>query len=220
MIFQTPSEIEQASMQIITSELNEKGILLPCDEAPVILRVIHATADFDYVNTLRFTPDALSFAVQALRNKPTIVTDTNMELAGISQNGLSTLDGRKICFMADPLVAKNAKDRGITRACASIEKAAALFPGCIFAVGNAPTALFEIVRQMEQGFRPALVVAVPVGFVNVTEAKETILKECTKRNVPCIAAIGRKGGSTVAAAVVNALIYQAAEMTDPGKRGW
>ena len=220
MIYQTPAQIEQTSMKMISSELNERGINLPGDKAPVILRVIHATADFDYVDTLHFTPNAISHAMKALRNKPAVVTDTNMALAGISQKGLFALGGEKVCFMADPDVAQVAKVRGITRATASIEKAAALYPGCIFVVGNAPTALLEIAWQMEHGFRPALVIAVPVGFVNVTEAKEIILRECIRRNVPCIAAMGRKGGSTVAAAIVNALLYQTSEMTDPVKRGW
>lgn len=215
-----PADIERRSMEIITSELNARGITLPEENAPIIKRVIHTTADFDYVEHLVFTPGAVQKGMAALQNGNPIVTDTNMALSGVSKPGLKKLGGTAVCFMADPEVAAEAKRRGTTRAVISAEKAAREFPGCIYAVGNAPTALFEIVRQMDQGFRPALVIGVPVGFVNVVEAKETLLSACRTRGIPAIVAMGRKGGSTVAAAILNALIYQAAEMQQPEQRGW
>lgn len=215
-----PADIERRSMEIITSELNVRGITLPEENAPIIKRVIHTTADFDYVEHLVFTPGAVQKGMAALQNGNPIVTDTNMALSGVSKPGLKKLGGTAVCFMADPEVAEEAKRRGATRAVISAEKAAREFPSCIYAVGNAPTALFEIVRQMDQGFRPALVIGVPVGFVNVVEAKETLLSACRTRGIPAIVAMGRKGGSTVAAAILNALIYQAAEMQQPEQRGW
>ncbi len=215
-----PADIERRSMEIITSELNARGITLPEENAPIIKRVIHTTADFDYVEHLVFTPGAAQKGMAALQNGNPIVTDTNMALSGVSKPGLKKLGGTAVCFMADPEVAAEAKRRGTTRAVISAEKAAREFPSCIYAVGNAPTALFEIVRQMDQGFRPALVIGVPVGFVNVVEAKETLLSACRTRGIPAIVAMGRKGGSTVAAAILNALIYQAAEMQQPEQRGW
>lgn len=215
-----PADIERRSMEIITSELNARGITLPEENAPIIKRVIHTTADFDYVEHLVFTPGAVQKGMAALQNGNPIVTDTNMALSGVSKPGLKKLGGTAVCFMADPEVAAEAKRRGTTRAVISAEKAAREFPRCIYAVGNAPTALFEIVRQMDQGFRPALVIGVPVGFVNVVEAKETLLSACRTRGIPAIVAMGRKGGSTVAAAILNALIYQAAEMQQPEQRGW
>lgn len=215
-----PADIERRSMEIITSELNARGITLPEENAPIIKRVIHTTADFDYVEHLVFTPGAVQKGMAALQNGNPIVTDTNMALSGVSKPGLKKLGGTAACFMADPEVAAEAKRRGTTRAVISAEKAAREFPRCIYAVGNAPTALFEIVRQMDQGFRPALVIGVPVGFVNVVEAKETLLSACRTRGIPAIVAMGRKGGSTVAAAILNALIYQAAEMQQPEQRGW
>lgn len=215
-----PADIERRSMEIITSELNARGITLPEENAPIIKRVIHTTADFDYVEHLVFTPGAVQKGMAALQNGNPIVTDTNMALSGVSKPGLKKLGGTAACFMADPEVAAEAKRRGTTRAVISAEKAAREFPRCIYAVGNAPTALFEIVWQMDQGFRPALVIGVPVGFVNVVEAKETLLSACRTRGIPAIVAMGRKGGSTVAAAILNALIYQAAEMQQPEQRGW
>ena len=122
--------------------------------------------------------------------------------------------------MADPEVARTAAETGTTRAVASMHRAAQEHPGAILAVGNAPTALLTIVEEIEAGLRPALVIAVPVGFVNVVESKETLFAACAAHGVPVIAAMGRKGGSTVAAAVCNALVYSAAEMLDPAARGW
>ena len=211
MEYRKPAEIERRSMEIIAEELARRGIVLPGENAPIIKRVIHTTADFDYVDRLRFTPDAAERGVRALLAGTPIVTDTNMALAGISKPGLQRLGSRAMCFMADADVAEQAKARETTRAAVSVEKAAGQAPGCIYAVGNAPTALLELIRQMEKGFRPALVIGVPVGFVNVAEAKEAILEACVKNGIPAIVALGRKGGSTVAAAICNALIYRATE---------
>ena len=221
MKHERPADIERTSMAIITRELEEMGLTLPPDEAPVIKRVIHTTADFDYAHNLLFTPNAVRRATDALRRGgQTIVTDTNMARAGISRVGLDKLGGQTLCFMADPDVAQRAKDQGSTRAVAAMQKAAQDCPGAILAVGNAPTALFEIVRQMEQGLRPALVIGVPVGFVNVVEAKEAVLAACRAHDVPAIVALGRKGGSTIAAAICNALVYLAGHLLDPTARGW
>ena len=143
-----------------------------------------------------------------------------MALAGITKPGLEKLGGTACCYMADPEVAAAAKEAGTTRAVAAMKKAAQEHPGAILAVGNAPTALLTIAEQIESGLRPALVIGVPVGFVNVVESKERLFAVCEKHGVPAIVAMGRKGGSNVAAAICNALIYSAAEMLDPSARGW
>ena len=198
----------------------ELGLTPPPETAAVVKRVIHTTADFDYAKNLRFTPGAVEAAVKALHAGAFIVTDTNMALAGITKPGLKKLNGEAICYMADPAVAEAAKQAGTTRAVAAMHRAAREHPGAILAIGNAPTALLTIAEEMEAGLRPALVIGVPVGFVNVVESKETLFSACAANGVPAIAAMGRKGGSTVAAAVCNALVYSAAEMLDPAARGW
>lgn len=221
MKHERPADIERTSMAIITQELDELGLALSLDEAPVIKRVIHTSADFDYAKNLVFTSNAVRLATDALRRGgQTIITDTNMAKAGVSRVGLDKLGGEVRCFMADPDIAQRAKDQGSTRAVAAMQKAARDYPGAILAVGNAPTALFEIVRQMERGVRPALVIGVPVGFVNVVEAKEAVLAACRRYDVPAIVALGRKGGSNVAAAICNALVYLAGDLLDPAARGW
>ena len=215
-----PADIERTSLSIIERELDERGIRLPPEQAPVVKRVIHATADFDYAEAMAFTHSSVPRALEALRQGVPVITDTNMAKAGVSRPGLKKLGGEALCFMADPEVAAQAKREGTTRAAAAMQYAAARWPNGIFAVGNAPTALFRLAEEIEGGCRPSLIIAVPVGFVNVTEAKERIWKTCLAYDVPAIVAWGRKGGSTVAAAVCNALIYAAADMTDPEKRGW
>ena len=198
-----PSEIEKRSFAIITEELG--GRTFPEGAEEIVKRVIHTTADFDYAENLYFSPDAVPLAKQALGAGATIVTDTNMALAGISKPALGKLRCRAVCFMAEPEVAEEAKRRGTTRAVVSMERAAALEGPVIFAVGNAPTALIRLHELIgENAVRPALVIGVPVGFVNVVEAKELFLDGKT----PAIIARGRKGGSNVAAAIVNALLYQ------------
>ena len=215
-----PADIERTSISIITRELDELGLTPPPETAAVVKRVIHTTADFDYAKNLRFTPGAVQAAVRALQRGAVIVTDTNMALAGISRLGLAKLGCEAVCYMADPAVAEAAKQAGTTRAVAAMHRAAREHPGAILAVGNAPTALLTIAEEIEAGLRPALVIGVPVGFVNVVESKEILFAICEQHGVPAIAAMGRKGGSNVAAAICNALVYSAAEMLDPSARGW
>lgn len=204
MEYQKPMEIENRSMEIIQAELGETS--LPEPELCVLRRVIHTTADFDYAKNLVFSPHAVERALDALRNGAHIVTDTNMALAGINKTSLHHLGGEAHCFMADPDVAAEAKVRGVTRAVVSMEHACRLDVPLIFAVGNAPTALVRLDQLIEEKqIKPKLIIGVPVGFVNVVEAKEQILAQ---QEVPCIVARGRKGGSNVAAAVCNALLYQ------------
>lgn len=207
-------------MSIIEKELETRGITLPPETQAVVKRVIHTTADFEYADTLRFTPQAVSLGVRALQRGVSIVTDTNMARAGISKPSLERLDTRVYCFMADPEVAEQARQKGTTRAVAAMRHAAQTMPGALLAVGNAPTALLEIADLIEKGLRPALVVGVPVGFVNVVESKERLMRVCESAGVPAIAAMGRKGGSNVAAAVCNALLYTALDTLDPARRGW
>ena len=213
-----PADIERTSMGIIETELSARGIRLEEAHAAVVKRVIHTTADFDYAGNLRFTPDAVEKGVAALRGGM-IVTDTNMALAGISKPALARLGGEARCFMADPEIAAQAKAEGTTRAAAAVTRAEKLYPKAILAVGNAPTALLRAVELMEkQDWRPALVIGVPVGLVNVVESKELLLETCLRLQVPAIVALGRKGGSNVAAAICNALLYTAADLLDPGTR--
>ena len=198
-----PADIEKRSFAIITEELG--GRTFPEGVAEVVKRVIHTSADFDYADNLCFSPDAVEQAKAALEAGATIVTDTNMALAGISKGTLAKLGGKAVCLMADEDVAREAKERGVTRATVSMEHAAKLDGPLIFAIGNAPTALIRLHELMEEGaVSPALVIGVPVGFVNVVESKELFIGGDT----PYIIARGRKGGSNVAAAIVNALLYQ------------
>ena len=207
--FHTPGDIEGESMRIIQQELDEMGVTLEADCADVVRR---ATADFDYAKNLVFTPGAASAGVAALRAGTPIVTDTNMARSGINQKACSQFRVERLCYMADPEVAQSAKANGTTRAVAAVDRWAQEYPNAIFAVGNAPTALLRMCELMEASkLRPALVIAVPVGFVNVVESKEAMLALCRKQNVPAIVAMGRKGGSTVAAAICNALLYRTFE---------
>ena len=198
-----PMDIEARSFAIITELLGDRK--LDPENEPVIKRVIHTSADFDYADNLVFSPHAVQKGIEALRGGCDIVTDTQMAKAGINKTILGKLGGQVHCFMSDPDVAAEAKERGVTRAIVSMERAAKLERPCIFAIGNAPTALVSLHGQMQKGLvHPALVIGVPVGFVNVVESKELIIES----NVPHIIARGRKGGSNVAAAICNALLYQ------------
>ena len=198
-----PADIEKRSFEIITQELG--GRTFPAGIDLIVKRVIHTSADFDYADNLCFSEDVVARAKEALAAGATIVTDTNMALTGISKPTLSKFGGKAVCFMADPEVAQEAKERGVTRAVISMEHAARLDGPLIFAIGNAPTALIRLHELIEAGvLSPALVVGVPVGFVNVVESKELFLGGET----PYIIARGRKGGSNVAAAIINALLYQ------------
>lgn len=202
MIIHDPDEIERRSMEIIESELS---VPIPPENKAVVKRVIHCTADFDYVRNLVFSEGAVEKALRTLKGGCTIVTDTQMAKSGINKTAAGKLGCEVLCFMSDPDVAEIAKKRGCTRAVASMEKASRLGGPLVFAIGNAPTALLRIREMMDEGtLRPELVIGVPVGFVNVVESKEAIMET----NVPYIVAKGRKGGSNVAAAIVNALMYQ------------
>ena len=208
-----PGEIERTSMEIRAGELAQRGIVIPPEQEAVVKRVIHTTADFDFAQTLRFSEHAVDLGVAALKQETNIVTDTNMARSGVSRPSLAKLGGQVFCYMADEDVARAAKENGTTRAVAAMEKMAREQPGAILAVGNAPTALLELAQLMEKGLRPALVIAAPVGFVNVVESKERIWQVCLAHQVPIIAAMGRKGGSGVAAAICNALLYTATGRT-------
>lgn len=200
-----PTDIEKRSMEIIAEELGE--VKLDEEKKSIIKRVIHTSADFDYVRTLHFSDDAVQKALQALKNGATIVTDTNMAKAGINKAGMDKLGCKTVCYMADPDVALQAKAAGSTRAAACMEKACLIHGPLIIAVGNAPTALVRLDELIKEGkIKPELVIGVPVGFVNVVEAKEIIMQS----GVPYIVARGRKGGSNIAAAICNALIYKLA----------
>ena len=199
-----PGEIEKLSMETIRRELG--GRTFAPENEPVALRVIHTTADFDYAENLFFSPGAVPRAIEAARRGATIVTDTQMARAGVNKAALERFGGRAVCFMGDPDVAEAARREGTTRAVQSMEKAASLPGPLIFAIGNAPTALVRLCELIEEGrVAPELVIGVPVGFVNVVESKE-ILLECP---VPQVVARGRKGGSNVAAAICNAILYEA-----------
>ncbi|MBP5325195.1 MAG: precorrin-8X methylmutase [Pseudobutyrivibrio sp.] len=202
--FILPSEIEKRSFEIISEELDKMGISIPAEEEPITKRVIHTSADFDYASTMSYSKGAIARAKELIKNGAHIVTDTNMALSGINKKRLAEYGGQVHCFMADEDVAKEAKERQVTRATVSMERAAGLNVPVIFAIGNAPTALICLHEMMEAGrFTPEFVIGVPVGFVNVVAAKELFLNS----DVPYIINKGRKGGSNIAAAIVNAILY-------------
>lgn len=199
----SPKEIEAMSFRLLEAELQTD---LDPREAPVIKRCIHTSADFDYERSLYFSDGVIDRALEIFKKGATIVTDTAMALAGINKPALAKLGLAATCFIADEDVARLAQEQKITRASVAIDKAAQLPGNLVFVIGNAPTALIrlcELIRSAE--FKPALIIGVPVGFVNVVESKEMIMR-CA---VPQIVNRGRKGGSNIAAAIVNALLYQA-----------
>ena len=198
-----PEDIENRSMEIIASELEQPlNPLL----APIIMRVIHTTADFSYANTLEFSEGVIDIALTALRQGVTLISDTTMVKAGVDKTRLLALGNSIECFINDVDVAQTARNEGLTRSRIAIDKAVSLRKSLIFAIGNAPTALQRICELNEVGlYRPELVIAVPVGFVNVVEAKERLIHS----GLPYIVSRGRKGGSNVAAAICNALLRMA-----------
>jgi len=199
-----PSEIEEESFRIITSRLNEMGIVLDEKEAPIIKRVIHTTADFSFADTLKFSEGAVEKARDLICNAATIVTDTNMTLSGINKKRLERFGVRVKCFMADDDVAREAKERNITRASVCVERASLISGPVIYSVGNAPTALIALDEFIKSGkMEPAFIIGVPVGFVNVEYSKELFRDS----KIPHIINFGNKGGSNVAAAIINALVY-------------
>ena len=199
-----PAEIEQRSMEIIASEMGTTSFTQ--EQLPIVKRCIHTSADFDYVKNLRFTAGAVEAGLAAIRAGCTIVTDTQMARSGINKKVLGKFGGQAVCFMSDEDVAAEAKARGETRATVSMERAAALMGPVILAIGNAPTALVRACELMEAGtFSPALVIGVPVGFVNVVESKELLASMPGEH----IIAMGRKRGSNIAATICNAMLYMA-----------
>ena len=197
-----PMDIEKRSFEIITEELGDKK-LLPGTEL-IVKRCIHTSADFDYADNLCFSPGAVEKALEAIREGACIVTDTQMAKSGINKRALARYGGEVFCFMSDEDVAEAARKNGTTRAVASMDKAAAMDRKMIFAIGNAPTALVRLYELIGNGtLDPELIIGVPVGFVNVVQSKELIMGA----GVPYIVARGRKGGSNIAACIVNALLY-------------
>ena len=186
----SPNQIEQRSFEIISEELGD--MRLDPEQEPIIKRCIHTSADFDYAKNLVFSPNAVQCA-----------KDTQMGKSGINKAALAKLGCDVFCFMSDEDVANTAKEQGTTRAVASMDKAVTLNRPTIFAIGNAPTALIRLYELIQQGLQPEFIIGVPVGFVNVVESKELILST----QVPYIIAQGRKGGSNIAAAICNALLY-------------
>ncbi len=196
-----PADIERRSFEIIESELKTE---IPENIKPVVIRAIHTTADFDYAENLYFSDNVIDTALKVLDMGAVIVTDTNMAKAGINKSALARHGCECMCFMADEDIAETAKRNGTTRAAASVDKAAKLGKPVIYAAGNAPTALVRLCDHISAGdFIPELVIGAPVGFVNVVQSKEMLIAS----GVPCIVARGRKGGSNVAAAICNALLY-------------
>lgn len=197
-----PMEIEGKSFEMITEELGDRNF--DKEKLPIIKRVIHTTADFDYADNLCFSEEVVLKALEAIKNGASIVTDTQMAKSGINKKSLAKYGGEVFCFMSDDDVASQAKENGTTRALASMEKAARLEQDLIFAIGNAPTALIHLYDLINKNIiKPKLIIGVPVGFVNVVQSKELIMET----DVPFIVAKGRKGGSNVAASICNALLY-------------
>jgi len=199
-----PQDIEKLSFAIIDQEAGEHGF--NGQQWPIVQRMIHTSADFEYIKTVRFHPDAISSGIDAIKRGCTIITDTNMARVGIRKGELSLFGSEVKCLIADEDVAQRSKEEEITRAVAAVDKAAKLFNNGIYVVGNAPTALLRLIELLNVGkVKPALIIGLPVGFVNAAESKEELMK----LDYPHISNIGRKGGSNLAASVVNALAIMA-----------
>ncbi|MCD7730890.1 MAG: precorrin-8X methylmutase [Oscillospiraceae bacterium] len=199
-----PADIEKRSFEIIEEHI--KGRDIPPEQKPILKRVIHTSADFDYADNLVFSKNAVAIGKAALQGGADIITDTNMALSGINKRLLTSFGGCARCFMSDEDIAEEATKRGITRAMVSMEKACGAENDVIIAVGNAPTALIRLYELiMDKKITPKLIIGVPVGFVNVVEAKELIMQS----EIPYIVAKGNKGGSGIAAAICNALLLEA-----------
>ncbi|MFB0846831.1 precorrin-8X methylmutase [Paenibacillus oleatilyticus] len=195
-----PQEIEEKSFEMITEELGEHNYTE--EQFKVVQRVIHASADFELGRSLVFHPEAIRAGIEAIRSGKPVVADVQMVQVGISKPRLAKYGGDVRVYISDADVMEEAKRLNTTRAIISIRKAAREADGAIYAIGNAPTALLELIRLVKEGeARPGLIVGVPVGFVSAAESKEELLK----LDVPFITNIGRKGGSPVAVATVNAL---------------
>lgn len=201
-----PMSIEKRSFEIITEEMGQDIKLFDEKKLPIIKRVIHTTADFEYANLLEFSQDAITKALNALGNGCKIYCDTNMIVNGLSKIALNNYSCKPYCLVSDEDVVKEAKSKGVTRSIIGMKHAAKDPETKIFLIGNAPTALYTLLEMIEDGECevPALIVAAPVGFVGAAESKEEILNY----EVPYIRVKGRKGGSTVAVAILHGLIYQ------------
>lgn len=196
-----PNEIEQESFRIIRSEMAPNHFSE--DELSIVVRVIHATGDFEFADIMRFEPRAVTSAVDALKRGCMVVTDVEMVKAGINQNIVQHLNGKVICSIRDPEVAESARREQKTRSTLAIRKHADQMQNGIVAIGNAPTALLEVIRLVrEETITPALIIGVPVGFVQAAESKDLL----ASLDIPYITALGRKGGSPIAAAIMNALL--------------
>ena len=203
-----PHEIEELSFKIIDTEAGAH----PYNSASwsIVRRMIHTSADFEYTTAARISPTAVQAGIQALRSGKNIITDTHMALSGIRKKSVEKFGGRAFCLMADPEVAASAKEKGITRAREAVDRAAQAMEGGIYVIGNAPTALLRLMELVDQGrANPALVIGLPVGFVKAAESKALLVET----RIPHISNHGRKGGSNIAAAVVNALIILAEEQS-------
>ncbi|MCK4486651.1 MAG: precorrin-8X methylmutase [Desulfobacterales bacterium] len=201
-----PHEIEQQSFKIIDHEAGDHGF--PPDQWSIVRRMIHTTADFDFIQTVRFHPEAIQAGVEAIKQGKNIITDTEMLRAGIRKADLESFGVQVLCFLNEAGVIEESKKAGTTRAAAAVDRAIPFMKNGIYAIGNAPTALFRLLELLEQGVaRPALVIGLPVGFVNAAESKAVLVKVSS----PFVSSMGRKGGTTVAASVVNALIKLALE---------
>lgn len=204
-IYVKPGEIEKESFRIIGEELEEQGIKLRKKQEPYIKRCIHTSADFSYAKTLEFSHNATSILENLLRAHASIICDTNMALAGINKTALEKAGCRAYCFMADERVKEIAAKEGTTRAAASVNATSHIEGHKIYCIGNAPTALIELDRLYhENRITPDFVIGVPVGFVNVVYAKELIIRS----DIPYIVNRGRKGGSSIAACLMNAALYK------------
>jgi len=200
-----PAAIERESFAIIEREMGEHGFSEL--EWPIVRRVIHTSADFDFARNTLFSPGAVASALAAIRGGAAILCDTNMALAGVNRVRLAQFRASIHCHVGDAEVAALARAKGITRSTLALRKG--VEAGCsIFAIGNAPTALFELLRLIREGApRPALVIGAPVGFVGAQESKEALIAT----DLPYIACRGRKGGSTIVTAILNALLILAEE---------
>lgn len=206
-LIRDPKAIEEESFRIIDAELSPHFRFLP-EEHALVRRVIHATADFDYARNLRFHPGCFEAFRQAMTDKADIICDVQMVQSGISAVRLKAFGGALPCPISDPDVAEAAKAAGHTRAIEAMRKMARRGPGGVVVVGNAPTALTETMLLIQQGWRPHLVIGVPVGFVSAAESKQS-LAEGGSLPVPYITCVGRKGGTPCAVAAVNALLLMA-----------
>ncbi len=200
-----PMGIEERSFEIIGEEMGPHSF--NTEELLIVKRAIHTTADFEYKDLLEISKDAIETAKDIFKKGAKIYTDTNMALNGINKIALAKTNSKVICYVNEEVVHKEAKKRNITRSMAAVEKACSEKVD-IFVFGNAPTALFRLKELIKDGkAKPKLIIAVPVGFVGATESKESM----DELAIPYIRVKGRKGGSTVAAAIINALMYMVVE---------